>query len=474
MKRCPECRRDYIDNTLLYCLDDGTELLYGPAVSVPDPCGTCSEWSATFRLMRIYLLLLLAIPLLWLAPPAFAQRSGTPSPYLFVWSGDGDGKDSDFLAVIDARPNSSSYGEVVATLPVGANGTYPHHTEYEFPSNSMLFANGWGAGRTFVIDLRDPKKPKLAAEFKNVSDYAFPHAFDRLPNGNILATFQVKTTGFEPPGALVELDTRGALVRASSADVAGMEKKQLWPYSVLALPKIDRVVTSSTEMGLPKWAQPKAHGATHESHTLSDTNHLQIWRLSDLKLLATVPLPAPVAGKANLNPAEPRLLPDGSVYVNTFNCGLFRLSGLDGSEPKAESVYTFPGAGSKEECAVPVVIGKYWIQTDPSLPGLIVLDISDPAKPREVSRLVLEDAFRKTHWIAVDRNSNRIVITGNNRSWVLIANIETATGKLTLDPKFKTKGSGRPGIDFDRPRWPHGETGPAWVHGALFGPKRTK
>jgi hypothetical protein len=120
------------------------------------------------------------------------------------------------------------------------------------------------------------------------------------------------------------------------------------------------------------------------------------------------------------------------------------------------------------------VIGKYWIQTDPSLPGLIVLDISDPAKPREVSRLVLEDAFRKTHWIAVDRNSNRIVITGNNRSWVLIANIETATGKLTLDPKFKTKGSGRPGIDFDRPRWPHGETGPAWVHGALFGPKRTK
>jgi len=31
MKRCPECRRDYYDDTLLYCLDDGTPLLDGPA-----------------------------------------------------------------------------------------------------------------------------------------------------------------------------------------------------------------------------------------------------------------------------------------------------------------------------------------------------------------------------------------------------------------------------------------------------------
>ncbi|HEV7700896.1 MAG TPA: tetratricopeptide repeat protein [Pyrinomonadaceae bacterium] len=31
MKRCPECRRDYHDDSLLYCLDDGTALLDGPA-----------------------------------------------------------------------------------------------------------------------------------------------------------------------------------------------------------------------------------------------------------------------------------------------------------------------------------------------------------------------------------------------------------------------------------------------------------
>jgi len=31
MKRCPECRRDYFDDTLRFCLDDGAELLEGPA-----------------------------------------------------------------------------------------------------------------------------------------------------------------------------------------------------------------------------------------------------------------------------------------------------------------------------------------------------------------------------------------------------------------------------------------------------------
>ncbi|MEO7659673.1 MAG: hypothetical protein ABIV48_08660 [Pyrinomonadaceae bacterium] len=29
MKRCPECRRDYYDDTLFYCLDDENALLEG-------------------------------------------------------------------------------------------------------------------------------------------------------------------------------------------------------------------------------------------------------------------------------------------------------------------------------------------------------------------------------------------------------------------------------------------------------------
>ena len=37
MKRCPECRRDYYDDTLLYCLEDGTALLQGSVASPDEP-----------------------------------------------------------------------------------------------------------------------------------------------------------------------------------------------------------------------------------------------------------------------------------------------------------------------------------------------------------------------------------------------------------------------------------------------------
>ncbi|MBK6724789.1 MAG: hypothetical protein IPG58_16435 [Acidobacteria bacterium] len=35
MKRCPECGRDYNDDSMSFCLDDGSELLFGPAKSEP-------------------------------------------------------------------------------------------------------------------------------------------------------------------------------------------------------------------------------------------------------------------------------------------------------------------------------------------------------------------------------------------------------------------------------------------------------
>jgi TolB-like protein/Flp pilus assembly protein TadD len=43
MKRCPECRRDYYDDTLLYCLDDGNALLEGPAYADEPSTAIMSE-----------------------------------------------------------------------------------------------------------------------------------------------------------------------------------------------------------------------------------------------------------------------------------------------------------------------------------------------------------------------------------------------------------------------------------------------
>ena len=43
MKRCPQCRRDYYDDTLLYCLDDGSALLEGPASRDEPPTAILPE-----------------------------------------------------------------------------------------------------------------------------------------------------------------------------------------------------------------------------------------------------------------------------------------------------------------------------------------------------------------------------------------------------------------------------------------------
>jgi len=56
MKRCPECRRDYFDDSLLYCLDDGELLLDGPGsdelVTEILPNVEIREKAATRRLNR--------------------------------------------------------------------------------------------------------------------------------------------------------------------------------------------------------------------------------------------------------------------------------------------------------------------------------------------------------------------------------------------------------------------------------------
>ena len=52
MKRCPECLRDYYDETLLFCLDDGSRLVAGPASISDLPTAVLSEAAAS-KLARV-------------------------------------------------------------------------------------------------------------------------------------------------------------------------------------------------------------------------------------------------------------------------------------------------------------------------------------------------------------------------------------------------------------------------------------
>ena len=392
--------------------------------------------------------------LLTCAAAAFAANTHA-SPYLYAWASHADSKQGDFLAVFEADPKSPNYGKLLTTAPTGAEAGAAHHIEYEIPNGSTLFANDWGSGQTFIFDISDRSKPRKTGSFDRAGDFIFPHSFARLPNGNVVATFQSIGQKYAPPGGLVELDDKGKLLRFARSETPDIPTAINWPYSLVVDAAANRIITTSTDMGRGKdWKSP-------------ETNHVQIWSLKDLTLRASIPLPpAPApAGKVNIYPAEPRVLADGSVYVNTFMCGLYRIEGMASAKPTAKFVYAFPGGtGEHDMCAVPVVYGKYWIQTVGSTNGLIVLDVSDPARPKEVSRLSLPEKFHMPHWIGADRANGRIAVTGGFDSWLAMLKFDDATGKLAIDERFGEGGA----ILFDRADWPHGGKGKAIVHGVVF------
>lgn len=370
------------------------------------------------------------------------SQGGAGGDVLFVWATDSDSVDLNFLAVLDADPTSDTYAEVLATLPVPTEGrTRGHHTEHRMPEGGRLLANDFGTGKTYVLDLTDPLAPAVADSFVAAGPLTSPHSFERLPGGNVLATFQSEGLGNTAPGGIAELDPRGVTVRWSSAGEGG---SFIRPYSLAIALDLDRVVTGSADM----------RGDV-------DGRAIQIWRLSDLTLMATLSFPDEW-GPA----AEPRVLADGTtVLVSTFGCKLLRIVGLDTDDPSLELTYDFGGAS----CALPVVVGDLWIQAVPAANGLVALDVSDVTGPVEVFRLELADDDWP-HWIALSPDERRIVVTGyaGTRHRVLMVELDPDSGEMRIDGAFTTVGASRPGVSFDRTRWIHGDTGPADPHGAVF------
>ena len=101
------------------------------------------------------------VSLLAAASNARAQTT-TPSDYLYAWTASADTSQPDFLAVFDARASSTSYGQLITTVPVPGHKNRPHHTEYQMPADGRLFANGFATGQTFIFDIRDATR-SLAA-----------------------------------------------------------------------------------------------------------------------------------------------------------------------------------------------------------------------------------------------------------------------------------------------------------------------
>jgi len=284
-----------------------------------------------------------------------------------------------------------------------------------------------------------------------MAGYRHPHSFLRLPNGHVLATFQHAHHGgsegsMGTSGGLVEIDDQGKVIRASSNADPAFPDTLLTPYGLVVLPELDRVVSTNSSM--------------HPDDILRGVTY-QVWRLSDLKLLKTAYFDAGENHYGHISPEEPRLGPDGSIFVQTLGCGIERITGVKTDQPQSQLVYTFPG----NWCGVPTIVGHYLIQSVPAMHGLIVLDITNGVKPVEVSRLKFSDTY-KPHWTGWDAKTQRVVVTGKETRLFLVK-LDQATGALAMDNTFHDA-EGKTGFNFEEREWPHGWKGSGLPHGVVF------
>jgi len=405
--------------------------------------------------MTLLAALLAAFLMFQLTPPvsatAGAQRPS--SEYLYLWTSAADSSAPDFLAVYDVRDRgAAAYGTLVTTLAVPGAGRRTHHTEHEMPADAQLFANDFGSGESYIFDLTQPAAPRLMKQFSDVHGLMHPHSFWRLANGNVLATFQMQhDADGAAPGGLAELTPRGDVVRVASANSAGVDRR-IRPYSAAIMRNLDRVVVTTSDMD-----------------NRDTTQTLQFWRLSDLSLLHTITLPGGTRGDEGFRSAEPRELPDGKrVLVSTFNCGLYLVDDIAGAAPRARLVASFPRKPGTS-CAVPIVVGRYYLITVPAWSAVVSLDISDPEHPKEVSRATL-GPNDVPHWIAIEPNHQRVVVTGYQalKTRVLMARFNEHTGGLAWDERFHAAGSAELGLRLEGVAWPHGGRVAGCPHGAVF------
>lgn len=215
-----------------------------------------------------------------------ARASTCSLQYLFIWAGphgshggprvkSPSGGASNFLGVIDADPSSGTYGKVLASVATGVPGSMAHHTELVFSPGFSLFANDFYTGHIFLFDVSNPRKPRLAARIDSVPGFRKPHGFARLSNGNVIATLQFGDGSVAgDPGGIVEFDPAGKLLRTSSAADPTFPGARIRPNGIELIPDLDRAVTTSMPM---------------DDERTADV--VQVWRLSDLRLLRTIRSP---------------------------------------------------------------------------------------------------------------------------------------------------------------------------------------
>ncbi len=221
--------------------------------------------------------------LAWTLAPAetcmspFIKRLDKPEKFLYVFCVDADGKDNDFLAVIDVESKSPQYGKILYQLDLGSSGNETHHFGYT-DDRTHIWGCSLFSNRIFVIDVAsDPQHPKLVKTFDSAEKTGFsgPHSPYALPGRMMLSFLGGKDGGL--PAGLAEFDNDGTFIRALP-----LPQDAPYGYDVAINPGRNRMVTSS-------FTPPENYRKPLAKMDLKHFgNKLVVWDFRERKPLATL------------------------------------------------------------------------------------------------------------------------------------------------------------------------------------------
>jgi len=368
-------------------------------------------------------------------------RAGDREKLLYVWTRDGDQKESDFLAVVDVDPKSGSYGKIVATVPTNSAANEAHHFGYTANADRILGA-GMFSNKLFIYDVKtDPRKPKLIKTVDlDPTGYSGPHTMYAVPGGVLLA--MLGKVGGGGPGALVLVDDDGNFKQAWP--VVRPDGQPGYMYDIGVKLEMNRMITSS-------WAHPgHVKAGDHPQHSGKD---VVVWDWKEKKILQVQETgPAPL---------EVRWMhgPQGlGGYTNAaFGNTVWYWEDAD-KDGKLEfhQVIQLPENATPADMRVSYD-NRYLYVSLWGLGNVQQYDITDPKSPK----LVSEVAIPQPNMMKLTPDSRRLYVTNSLLS-SLDGNVQFGAWLVHVGPE---------GMKIDetfKPDFLHFPTGPAGAHDMLL------
>lgn len=400
--------------------------------------------------MRI-IALLVALPLVAAtnhAPAGFDESVFVRNPLgmgqetlLYVWTRDADGKDSDFLSVVDVDPKSATFGTIITTVPTGSAANEAHHFGYTAAADRIMAA-GMFTNRLFVYDVKtDPRQPRLLKTVDlEPTGYSGPHTMYAVPDGVLLAMLG-KTDG-GGPGALVHVDDDGNVKQAWP--VVRPDGQPGYMYDVGVKVEMNRMVTSS-------WAHPgHVKAGDHPQHSGKE---VVVWDWKEKKILQVV--------ETDLAPLEVRWM-HGPNGLGGYTNAAFGNAVWYWDDKNRDGTLDFQRVIALPENAVPadmrVSYDNRWLYVSLWGGGKVQqYDIADPAKPV----LKSEVAIPQANMMKLTPDGRRLYVTNSLLS-SLDGTVEFGAWLINVGPD---------GMKIDerfKPDFQHFATGPAGPHDMLL------